>query len=559
VPAVPDAAKASASTCVPRACGALGRYSPATLAELASQLGAGLREVHRDARSALWLDREPLVWNGPGCRGIGWSELLPERAHEASSWHEAAKAGGLGLVVEGDHRLVHASASGIGPLYWISAPDAVYFATGVEALARAIPGSRSPDWQSWASIVALGFPCEEDTPFAEIKRLDPLGVIEAVAGHGPRTSSGELTWAEIEPDDAPGLAEEVIERVGDELAGLDGARPLICPLTGGFDSRLIASLLVARGRRFATYTVNNDTGNEREEEQAAAVASELAVPHSIIDWPISTFVDNLLRGAELVEYQSVLRPHLTRLGTGLPGPDATVVDGLDIFIKNRFATPAVLDAPTTKDAAAAMFAELAPERQRFEIFEPGAWDALREAGRAGFLSGAERFDGHPNAPTLIPYWQRMRRGISLSPMVLVGHRHAVAMPLLSDQVVRTALRASHRAKLGRRFYRQVLDVANPAVARLPSTNDDLPRPDRTRQRLDRSRRARRLYLELLAESPLRPWFSAEFESAIERSKLGPALRTGWGVGRVHTLCYLTLWARRHRELLTGFDPAPLFA
>ena len=543
---------------MPTACGALGRYDPAILAELASRVGPELRQVHSDVRSALWLDREPLVWNGGGYRGIGWSERLPERTPDASGWLEAAKSGGLGLVVERERRFLHASASGIGALYWTSTPDTVYFATRVEPLARAIPGSRSPDWQSWASIVALGYPCEDDTPFTEVKRLDPLGVIEDVNGREPQTRSGELGWAEVEPDDAPGVAEETVERAGEEIADLDGDRALICPLTGGFDSRLVASLLVARGREFATYTVNNDTGTEREEEQAAAVASELGVPHTTIDWPASAFVDDLLRGLQLVEYQTVLRPHLTRLGAGLPDPEAAVVDGFDIFIKNRFATPAVLDAPTTRDAAATMFTRMAPERQRFDFFDTGAWHALREAALARFLLAAERFDGHPNAPTLIPYWQRMRRGISLSPMVLVGHRHAVAMPLLGDEVVRTTLRVSHRAKLGQRFYRRVLDVANPAVACLPSTNDDLPRPGRTRRRLDRSRRARRLYLELLAASPLRPWFSAQFEAAIERGKLGPALRTGWGVGRVHTLCNLTLWTQRHRELLTDVDPAPLF-
>jgi hypothetical protein len=549
--------RSSAPACVPRACGALGRYDPTILAELASRLGSELREIHRDEDSALWLDREPLVWNGETCQGFAWSERLPERAHRATTWREAANAGGLGLVVEGERRLVHASASGVGALYWISAPDAVYFATGVEALAQGIPGSRAPDWQSWASIVVLGYPCEDGTPFAEVKRLDPLGMIETGA-HGPRASSGELAWAAIEPDDAPRLAEEVIERVGDEIDHLDGNQPLICPLTGGFDSRLIASLLVAQGREFATYTVNNDRGDEREEEQAAAVASELGVPHSIIDWPAASFVDDLLAGARLVEHQAVLRPHLARLGAGLPDRDAAVVDGFDIFIKNRFASPAVLDAPTTREAGATMFAEMAPARQRFDVFLPKAWDALREAARARFLCAAGRFDGHPNAPTFIPYWQRMRRGISLSPMVLIGHRHAVAMPMLADEAVRSALRASHQAKLGQRLYRRALDLANPGVARLPSTNDELPRPDRTRRRLDRSPRARRLYLELLAASPLRPWFSAEFESSVERGKLGPALRTGWGLGRIHALCHLTLWARRHRELLNELDPAPLF-
>jgi hypothetical protein len=542
----------------PIACGAIGDFDSGTVDRIAAGFGSALREVHRDQHSLLRLDRRPMHWSSDdGARGLAWSERLPVRAQGARGWREAARAGACGLIVDEDRRAVHGSASGVGPIYWMTAGGVAYFATAIEPLARARAGSLSPDWESWASILTLGYPCGDGTPFAEIKRLDPLGMISAAPGAAARVHSGELAWAEIEPDDPPDAAELVTAAIGRELGDLDEDTPVICPLTGGFDSRLLASLLAAGDRDVRTFTVNSDLGHEREEELATAVAAALGVRHSILEPAPADFADELGEATALVEHEAVLRLYLARLGLSLPDPGATVVDGLDIFLKNRFATPAVLKAANPHDAATTMFEEMTPARARFGVFAPGAWEALRAGARTRFLDGATQFAGHPASPTLIPYWHRMRRGISLSPLRLIGHRHQVAVPMLADDFVRAALRVPQRAKVRGAFYRRVLDLANPSVARLPSTNDDLPRPERTRPRLERSPQARRVYLELLAESPLRPWFGQELKAAMERGKLGPVLRTGWGMGRVQALCNLTLWTRRHRDLLSELDPRPL--
>jgi hypothetical protein len=543
----------------PVACGALGDFDPGVVDRIAACFGCDLREAHRDGISLLRLDREPITWVGDdGTRGVAWSERLPERAHGARTLADAANAGACGLMVDGDRRAVHASVSGIGPVYWIADGDAAYFATAVEPLARAAGASLAPDWESWASIIVLGYSCADGTPFAEIKRLDPVALLSVSPGTVPRASTGEWPWAEVEPDDAPELVDRAVASVLDELDALDPERELICPLTGGFDSRFLACLLARGDRAFTTCTINNDLGDEREERLAAAVASQLGVPHSIVDPAPSSFADDLREAAAVVEHQGILRMYLARLGAGLPDRSAVVVDGLDIFLKNRFATPAVLDALGSGAVATTMFEEMAPARARFPVFRAGGWEALRAAARARFASTVERFDGHPNAATLIPFWHRMRRGISLSPIRLIGHRHEVALPLLAHDFVCTALRASAQEKVDGAFYRRVLTAVNPAVARLPSTNDDLPKRERTRRRLDRSREARRSYLQLLAECPLRRWFGPELEEAIEHQKLGPVLRTGWGLGRVQALCYLTLWAQRYREPLGDPDPSPLF-
>jgi hypothetical protein len=543
---------------LPVACGALGAFDGRVVERIAANLAPDLTEVHRDEISALWIDRLPIGWqDGASARGIAWSERLPAHAHGARSWREAARAGALGLAIEEARRTVHASESGAGPLYWTASGGAIYFATAVAPLAAAAPGSLAPDWESWASIVTLGYPCGDGSPFAEVHRLDPLGTL-TVAGRGaPTARAGDLAWAAVEPDDAPDLPGEVVARVRHELDLLDGSRELICPLTGGFDSRLLACLIADAGRDLQTFTINKDLGNEREEELAGAVAASLGLPHSVLAPGGRPFADELRMAAELLDYEAVLRLYLARLACALPNPSAIVVEGFDIFLKNIFATREVLGAANWRDGAAIMFDQLTPAEQRFPIFEREAWSVLRAATRPRWTQGAERFDGHPSASTLTPYWHRMRRGIGASPTRLLGARHEVAIPLLGARFVRTALRASPEAKFGGAFYRRVLEVANAEVAPLPSTNDELPPPRRTRKRLERSPQARRVYLELLAESPLRPWFSAEMELALERGKLGPLLRSGWGMGRVHALCYLTLWARRHRDRLGELDPTPL--
>jgi hypothetical protein len=543
-------------TGVPVACGALGAFEPEAVDRMRAVLGPGLAEVHRDESSLLLLDRDPVRWDSERGFALAWGERLPIQAGRASSLAEAAAAGACGLLVEADRRVVHASVSGVGPLYWRHAGGATYFATAIDPLTRVGAGPLEADWESWAQIIALGYACGDGTPFAAIKRLNPLGALEHGTGADPRIDRGRLAWAEVEPTESGDVAERIVSALAMELDALDPHVPLASLLSGGLDSRLLLALLANRGLDLAAWTADTEEG-QSQHEMAAAVAAALGITHARVDPVERSFAEELDDAAKSVEHESMLHLPMARLARSLPRDAAAVVNGLggDTFVKGLVLTPEVIEAPDWRRAVGIVFERFAPTRAA--PFEPGAWQAIRGVAEDAFMGEAQRFADHPSAATLTYYWTRTRRGISQAAMRHFGASRQIVAPLVSDGVVRAALLAPQRAKLDSALYWRVLELVNPEVAKLPSTEAERHTPPGRQRRSERSRAARAVYIPLLERSPFRPWFSEALRAGLERGGLGGELRSHFGLRRVQALCTLTLWLDRYRDLVKDAGPGPL--
>jgi Asparagine synthase len=546
---------------LPCACGALGSYDAEVVARMVSALGGRLREAHRDRRSMLMLDREPLGWSGPGQRGIAWGEREPVDVKEVGGWREAATAGALGLVLDGERRAVHASASGVGPLYWRRDCNAVYFATAVDALAQGVPGDLTADWESVACVLSIGYPPGDGTLFAEIKRLDPLAVLEHREPGAPALVPGTLAWTEVEPDGSGDGAETTLGELRAEVARLDEGQPVLSTLTGGWDSRLLLCLLAERDLDVSAWTVDMDTGTEREAELAAPVARSLGVPHTHVEAGRPSFPRRLSETAHLTDYQTAPRYNvfLTYLSRALP-PRGVVVDGFAAgFLKGNFNVRLLGTDSEWHKAPRELFDFYAPATAGLALLSATAWDATRETARTTFASQLGRFDGHPKAAALGIYWTRTRRRVGPAPVGIFGARHSVCMPFLGDGVIRASLRARPEAKLeGRLFDRLYELIDRSEIGRLPSTNDPKGHGLRTGSRPTSSPAARGFYTDLLARSPMLPWLSDDLRTGLARRKLGTRARRVWLLERMQNVCCLTLWHDRYAHRLRGLDPAELF-
>src|SRR5918994_996725 len=183
--------------------------------------------------------------------------------------------------------------------------NAAYFATAIDPLVG-IAGAPEPDWASWAQILALGYVCGAGTPFAGISRLGPLARLEHEPGGAPRADPGRLAWAEVEPGEPDGVPELLVAGLREQIGALDPDVPVVCPLSGGLDSRLLACLLVERGLEVETLTVDPQWGHEREQEIAAGVAAQLGVPHRVVPPNGRPFADEFVDTARSVEHESML-------------------------------------------------------------------------------------------------------------------------------------------------------------------------------------------------------------------------------------------------------------
>jgi Asparagine synthase len=543
-------------SCLPTACGAIGEHDPELVLRMCAALELTGPPVHDDAHSVLFVDREPLRWHSRNGFGFAWSERLPAHADPTGSRADAAAAGACGLACEGERWLVHASVSGIGPLYWRRNGSAIYFATAVRPLTFA-GNAPSPDWETWASIIALGYPCGDGTPFAEIKRLNPSATIAAELGGRMAVDSGKLAWAEVESAGEREAPEGIVSAIAADLNAIEPGVPILALLSGGLDSRLLLSLLADRELELTAWTADTEEG-QPQEEIAAQVAGRLGVDHTTVRPARRPFASELSSTAALVEHESMLHLPMERLAVALPPTAGAVVNGLggDTFVKGLVLTDEIVNARDWRDAVAPIFERFAPAPP--VGFKPDAWEAIRAAARGSFFGEAERFAGHSAAATLTYYWTRTRRGISQSAVRLFGSRFELVLPFVSDRVVRAALAAPERAKLGGSLYRKVLERANPEVVSLPSTDDAELAPAGRLRRTERSREARDVYASLLERSPLRPWFGAALRDGLERAGLGGELRSHFGLRRLQAMCTLTLWLDAYGERIADPDPAPLF-
>jgi len=544
----------------PAVCGALGEYDRRTLNRIASAFESPLRPVHRDERSILLMDREPLRWAGRRESGFGWIEgdvwrggLLP------SDWRESARRGACGLVVEGRRRFLHSAVNGLAPIYWIEDQRATYFASRIDPLVRSSAGRLSIDWDAWASILALRYPLGDRTPFAEIRRLGQFATLRRRLGRA-RAEAHRWPWAEIEPSlDLEAGAEATAAALEQSLAALDG--DLICPLSGGRDSRLLLSILAASGRASITaVTVSDDEGAAFEEGPASGVAETLGVLHERLGSRLEDYPADWEERARRVEHQFVdhawLVPLARRIAAAAsPSPDGFALDTL-MQTGARFHTPEVLDLSDPRAASRAMFDSLRRYGKAHLALAERFHRPIVERSREQFMAVAKPFEGHPSQPNLELYASRTMRGVSTYPNGLLGRDAQIFVPGAQDGVASAILAVSSTAKGAAGLQAAVQHRVDPRIAALPSTGDT-PRSEPHLPRRWRSPAALDLYRDLLGNGPLAPHVSPELKewlAAPDGVELSGDLRLGMeGIALFH------FWWRRYRTKLRAIDVADLLA
>ena len=342
----------------------------------------------------------------------------------------------------------------------------------------------------------------------------------------------------------------------------------MCPLSGGWDSRLLVSILSGlRDEGLSALTVNYDNGNDRDERIASQVAAQLGVPHTVLEPPADRYWEDQEAIARASDYQQGLQfAWLAPLARRLAGRPGVAVDGIggDLLLRDHWIKAHVLDAPDWDAAISRLREQIELNTSGRRAVEPRLERAMRAASRRAFEREATPFRHTHSGLFLAALRTRSIRGISAGAFAVLGPHVATVTPFVTDGVARAALAADPRAKLEGRFYRRLLALAAPAaVAELPATSaGDRPSARPVPQRR-RSPEALRGYLALMRESPLRPYFAGALERAVSEEDMsrfmvaGPARRRGSSVARVNRLALLTLWSRRYADRLGELDPSPL--
>jgi hypothetical protein len=524
---------------------------------MAALQGTAARAVHEDSESILMLDRDPLEWEGKSQRGIGWIQGDIWRPSPGiGDWRAAARNGACGLVLDGRWRFLHSAVNGLAPIYWIEDRGATYFASRIDPLVGSSPSRLSVDWDAWAAIIALRYPLGDRTPFAEIRRLGPFSTLRRRLGRG-RARSPAWPWAEIEPVKSLGAAADAtVEALRDSLDPLPEG--IVCPLSGGRDSRMLFCALAARGAVATAVTVPDDEGESIEEDLAAPVASAFGVPHERLGASAATYPEDWAERARRVEFQFADHAWLVPAARRVEGAGAPVPDGfaLDTFVQSErhFNPPGALDHRDGRAATLALFDALRRYGRAPLALAESFRSPIEARARASFLAATEEFRGHPSQNLLSIYATRSVRGVAAYPTGLFGLGAEVIVPGAGDRTVAAMLSAASGEKAGGRFYREIYQRLAPKIARLPSTGDT-PRTGPYLPRRWRSAAAVRAHRDSLADGPLAPHLSPELRAWLTRAEEvdpTPDLRLG-----IESVSMFHAWWRRYRDRLQEVDPADL--
>ena len=260
-------------------------------------------------------------------------------------------------------------------------------------------GTRGPPRSS------LRYPLGDRTPFAEIRRLRPyvgprpparprVGY-SARRGHGPRSSHERRLDAG---------ADAWVEALRGTLAPL--GPHVLCPLSGGRDSRMLLCALPDRGEALAL-TVGDDEGGVYEEERATRVASALGVRHELIGARAEDYPRDWDQRAAAVEYQFVDHAWLMPLAHRLAGAEEPVLDGLAIdtlfAAGERFYIGDAIDTSRPRVATGALFDTLRQFGHAERALEPAFEAPLVARARDQFVAELRPFEGHSSQVILGTY------------------------------------------------------------------------------------------------------------------------------------------------------------
>jgi hypothetical protein len=459
-----------AFTARPYVCGALGPFSADRIAALRAA-GPATQVVYETPDAVLY-GSAPLEPYAPGA--FAWGERRPVAGDDRPpSWLRVAEEHETPGLIDGPEQVVlHAGAFGLVDVYYLEAGGAVYFAGLIEPLLALARRPYQVNWDAWAAILKLTYPLLEDTPYREVRRLPGATAITwsrarrriTVDRRAPR-------WVREEPVDRGVTAREMVALLHEALKPYED-RPVLVPVSGGYDSRLLASVAVARRMDVESWTTSPDDGLDNDIDFARYITRELGIPHRVIPQDPAAYPDEALWTARRLEYLTSHHAWYAPFARQVHAAGRPIVDGLagGPLMKNFLISSAAVGAESAAARREALLRSLANGEAHLPVLSERAAAWIDERVREAFGRATSMLRGHRAELPLSVLHTRTARGIARSPVNLVGPEVTPIFPFLHPEFFDAALSVPVTRKEGGRFYREILQAANPRVAALPSTN-----------------------------------------------------------------------------------------
>ncbi len=462
---MPDADASLSPSARPEVVAALGSPTPVLVDRLVAGLGCGAAPTTVVATPHLrvWASGDLEPWAAGDRRGWTWAAAAPEVV--PTSWEGAANdAAAPGVAVDPDGGTVHADGLGLQDLYARRIGAAVYLSTRLLPLVELDEGRLTPDLAAWGAILTVGAPLGAGTPVGEVRRLTS-GAAWGVTRDGRLIERTARPLWDTAPSTPPPPAEMTELLTAAVPAGDD---PVVVTLSGGWDSRVLASLARRRGHPVEAWTTYQYHPKEKDVVWAQRVAGSLGVPQRMVLPQGRDWAAHQAAVRRRLEFQSWMHTWLFPLTDALHGQPLPVLDGGygDALLRADMAGKAAANGipwPLSQF--------LGSGGRRLEFLAEQARPVLFEAATQAYAVVAAGVADHANRETLLQLLTRQNRAVTTAARLLVGPETEVWMPFTHPTVVRAAVSVPLADKQDHAYYREMLRTACGPEGELRSSND----------------------------------------------------------------------------------------
>ena len=370
---------------------------------------------------------------------------------------------------------------GLQPLYMRRTQGELAFAGTIRDLAD----GRSPDPAGWGAFVGLGHFIGERTSTADVTRVEAATILQYEPDTDRISTRQYWSWPDVDASVTAATLDtgELLDLLSASIDayfeyGTDGT----LLLSGGYESRLLAALLVGAGRKPAALTLSNPYEHlEIDGRFAARVARELDLPHDV-QHPDPNFFST----EKYLEYV-----RLSDVGT----------TSVNLFIAQVCAELQAAGVEASWDGVCYGTVIKDKSAPSFEAFlnralkpaDSPAWQAARRLFKPEFVDAMwaelqrtladEIARCHPGPAGVAQFFCRNRARNRTTPNALKVYANFLLpfMPGLTKAFYERGVRIPPVVKADDALYRLILERHFPALARLPycSGGELLPGSTRT--------------------------------------------------------------------------------
>jgi hypothetical protein len=354
---------------------------------------------------------------------------------------------------------------GVQPLYMRRRRGEIAFAGTIRELADA----PQPDPAGWGAFVGFGHFIGDRTSVAGVTRVTPATILE----YEPETDRLSMRtywrWPDVQPQMTEPDTGELLDLITASIGAYgEYASEGTLLLSGGYESRLLAALLVRAGARPGALTLRNPYEHlEIDGRFAARVARELGIRHEVRDPDPDFFSTD-----RYVEYVRLSDVGTTSVNLFIAQVCAELQD-----IRAPASWDGVCYGTVIKDKSAASFEAFL--RKTLKPLDAPAWQAARRVFAPSFVDGMwtemqstlsdEIAACHEGPAGVAEFFVRNRARNRTTPNALKVYANFLLpfMPGLTKDFYGRAVPIPPGVKAGDGLYRRILERHFPRLARLP--------------------------------------------------------------------------------------------